>query len=369
MHSRRKRELLKLFYVFALAFTVRALFAAYFFWQGGDSPDYLNLAESIRHGAFELNGTPTAFRPPLYPLFLAFTPDAIIFQCVLGSLTCAILYKMSKWGSVLYIFAPFTLYYTSAIMNETLFTFLIVLAIYVWGKEKLVFAGIVFGLAALTRPIVFPMLGLGLIICLSPAFRGHWKALAALLGVAVLVCLPWIIRNTLVEGRLTLTQRSALGTNLLYGTFTREEFGKDIWTEAIKRYPNDHQDRDKEYLKEGLSRLNLRARIEQYPRLFIDTGDWFTNNWSLRLGWVLVQLILASLAIFGLAGQPLRYWLLPLFLVLFHIPLWIETRYFLPAIPFVCIFIADGVKRVLHLIQTRILSRGAFSLPRLWVRQ
>jgi 4-amino-4-deoxy-L-arabinose transferase-like glycosyltransferase len=221
----------------------------------------------------------------------------------------------------------------------------------------------VWGLAALTKPIALPILGLALVLCIV-RLRHHLRPVLVMLGVAILVVLPWCIRNSIIDGRPTLTQRSALGVNLLYGTFTTEEFGKDIWTEALRRYPNDHEDRDAGYFREALTRLNLTARVEQYPRLFIDTGANLTSNYTVRLLYVLLQLGLGVLAIMGISGQPMRFWIVPLFLALFHIPLWIETRYLLPAVPFVCVFIARGVERVPH-----ILSTGASYLPGLLARR
>lgn len=312
-------------------------------WVAGDTPDYLALAESIRNGQFNLNGVPTTFRPPLYPLMVSLFGDAtIIVQCILGGLTCVLIYRISRsiWPAVFYSVLPMSLHYTAVIMTETLFVFLVVLGVYCWTRKWIYSAGIIFGLAALCRPVALLMLGLALVI--SFLIKHYRRRTAIMLGIAVLVCLPWMIRNSIVDGKITLTQSSAFGTNLLYGTFTHEEFGPTIWDEALKRKWNEG---------DGIARIKndpmmwLRARTEQYPRLFIDTVDYLTSNYWLRLVFVLAQMVLFGLAIVGLFTRPkMPLWIMPLFLVLFHLPLWVETRYFLPAMPFVCILAWEGIK-------------------------
>jgi hypothetical protein len=107
------------FYIASFSFTVRAVFATFYNWSGGDSPDYLALADSIANGGFMLDGVPSTFRPPLYPLFIYLTGDVLIAQCVLGALTSVLVYRISRSvaAAVLLSLAPQTLYYSAAIYN------------------------------------------------------------------------------------------------------------------------------------------------------------------------------------------------------------------------------------------------------------
>jgi 4-amino-4-deoxy-L-arabinose transferase-like glycosyltransferase len=65
-------------------------------------------------------------------------------------------------------FAPMTVHYTAVILSETVFTFLLVLGVFFWGRNRGPAAGLVFGLAALTRTIVIPFLGCVALLTLLP---------------------------------------------------------------------------------------------------------------------------------------------------------------------------------------------------------
>lgn len=344
------------FYIFTVAILLRFLAPSQ---VGPDSKDYIELAHNIQSGAFALHGVSTTFRPPLYPLFLSFLSDGTITiaQAALGAMTCVLVFWISRSliASLLYSLAPMSIYMTGEVLSETLFTFLVVLGVYLWSKHY--WAGVVFGLAALAKPIIFPMLVLG--IAVSLILKWPIKGLSIMLAVTILICLPWMIRNSLIDGKITLTQRSALGSNLLYGTFTHEEFGDDIWTKALARYGTlDNEAAQVEAIQRIETHpLNyLRARVEQYPRLFINTGASISSIYFIRLLYVLIQIGIGILVIFGMR-QPIQIWLTPLFLVLFHIPLWVESRYFLPAVPFCCIMAATTLRRYFPSTHLRFLSR------------
>jgi 4-amino-4-deoxy-L-arabinose transferase-like glycosyltransferase len=364
LESPRMRPFLdpRLWSIILLGLIVRLVYAQLWTWIAGDTVDYWELARSIANGQFTLGGQPTAFRPPLYPLFIYLVQDPILLQCLLGAVTCGLLYRITRrlLPPLLYCFAPLTIHYTVSVMTETLFTFLLVLAVYLWLRERLIWCGVVFGLAFLTKPIVLPMLLMGLLISL--VLRKHRRAMLIMTAVTVLVAMPWIVRNSLLEHKLTLTQTSALGTNLLYGTFTHEEFGTTIWESALEKYPIRY-DLNTDYTREAIHRITsqpatfVKARIEQYPRLLIDTGDHLTSYFPLRVVVIVVQIILGILVLLNLRGQPIQLWLVPLFLTLFHLPLWIEPRYFLPAIPFLLAMLPSNLRAIWGL--NRLTSRFA----------
>jgi 4-amino-4-deoxy-L-arabinose transferase-like glycosyltransferase len=235
-------------------------------------------------------------------------------------------------------------------MTEALFTALIVCGMWLWRSNKIIASGIAFGFGMLTRPIVLPMLVLAVLVELL--VRKSLRPILIILTLCLLVSAPWMIRNSLLEGEITLTQKSALGTNLLYGTFTREEFGTDIWTQALNRFKRCDNECAFEVAIERIKNGNwIRARLEQYPRLIIDTGTSLSPEFargptSLRVIYIFLQIIGIVLAIIGIKSQPIQVWLTPAFLLIFHLPLWIEARYFLPAIPFISIMTAVGMIRV-----------------------
>jgi hypothetical protein len=128
-------------------------------------------------------------------------------------------------------------------------------------------------------------------------------------------------------------------------------------------------------LRAGLRRIEespgrwLIARVQQYPRLFIDNGSYMFGSEGVpfkvairegRIGQVLVRIVFIlsnalvfSFALFGIIGERERFarlshlTLFPIFLSAISLPLWIEPRYGLPMMPLVAILSAVGFTRSL----------------------
>ncbi|MEJ7846793.1 MAG: hypothetical protein WKF92_01755 [Pyrinomonadaceae bacterium] len=349
------RSTSKIPYIFTAALFIRAVYGFGFSWASPDSPHLINLALSIRIGSFSFSGIPETSFPMLYSLVISPFPTveaALLVQAVLGSLTCALLYwiarncRISTWGAWLYVFAPLTIHYTAVIMPDTLFAFLTVLALYFWTAEKHVLAGVVFGLAALTGPTVIPLLVFA--VFLSLLLKYDPKPLVIITAAAIVVSLPWMVRNSLIEGTPTLTQRSAYRTNLMHGAFSSEETGS---AEEGKEpsYPFCEKERDCGLI--AAERITgepfswIKARFEQYPRLFIDTGYYLTASYPPRILLVLIQILVGIFALFGLRQMSLPLWIVPLFFILYYLPLRTEPQYFLSAVPFICLSAGIGLKR------------------------
>lgn len=162
-----------LFVIFILAFVVRSSYAWLNPWWAGDSPVYLSIAKNIAfHHSFSLTtGVPTAARSPLYPFLIAafwWTESApiaavVLLQIICGSATVILVYLIAKdrfshrvalLAALGATFAPMTVHYTAVVLTESVFTFLIALGCFFWGRNHGIAAGLVFGLAALTRSIV-----------------------------------------------------------------------------------------------------------------------------------------------------------------------------------------------------------------------
>ena len=210
-----------------------ALRAGVVYWKfenlSTDTDSYLAIALNLLSGEgfCSVPGHPTAYRPPLYPLFVAATlliggPIGLgVAQVVVGTATCGLAWMyarrigLSEKGSLLAAFLvtvdPLLLLYTSHAMTETLVTFIVTLFLVTAsapsGRNSLAL-GILFGLSVLCRPSLWAFGALALLVKLSfyrkrPGEEADpFKARASLLAVGVLVAIaPWTIRNWIVLGR------------------------------------------------------------------------------------------------------------------------------------------------------------------------
>ena len=183
------REPLFLFLIFLTAFFARVAFfflysgdASYpgFFaapWAAGDDAYYEKLATTIiTSGPSRINDNPSmAELHPLYPYFLAtiyklfghhyFTIRVV--QALLSSCTAILVYFIAKKifnervayiSSIFAVVSPMSIYTSARFLTETLFTFLLCVAIYLLlridGKKSFsdfVAAGFFVGLCCLTR--------------------------------------------------------------------------------------------------------------------------------------------------------------------------------------------------------------------------
>lgn len=191
---------------------------------------------------YDPRGMVTAFRAPLYPAFLALIYKlsglgagrflaARLAQAALGALLAPLTYfaalgffpgreraaRYAAWAVALY---PILIIFPLAIATENLF-FVLVLASAVallaaerqrapWG---FVLAGVLFGLAALTRSIILVSAGLA-VLWLWFALSERRGALI-LAGSIALTIAPWVIRNELLFHRPTV--ELSMGYNLYMG--------------------------------------------------------------------------------------------------------------------------------------------------------
>ena len=403
-----------LFVIFILAFVVRATYAWFNLWWAGDSHEYLAIAQNIAfHHSFSLTtGIPTASRPPLYPFLIAafwWTDKApitavVLLQCVCGAATVVLVYLIAK-GRFSYrvallaaaglTFAPMTVHYTAVILTEPVFTFLVALGVFLWGRNRGVAAGLAFGLAALTRTIVIPFVACLALVALLPPWRNNRRLYLLILVTAIGVTSAWLIRNAVVFRKFILVQSVGYGVNLFAGTIETKSYGDDVWTKVIKELNSDEGDTqdeadgDRKYMLRAVKRIEsdppqyLRARLKQYPRLFLDSGDYLLGSRNMRfdealherrllviiikLSFMLGNLAIFLLAIYGIFLERRRLAslshiiLFPAFFALIHLPMWIESRYSLPIVPLVLILAAHGIERLWNSIR---LIRGTWQKKR-----
>jgi len=231
-------------------------------------------------------GIPTSFRPPGYPAFLAviyfiggLTNRFFIARLVQAFLVATIApltylialrvfpdkEKVGKIAAWIMVFYPMFVVYPLALATENLFIPLVLLGTLILLKSKesdrlrdFIFAGIVFGLASLTRSVITAIIPF--IMFWIWYYLKNWKAALIFPLVIILITAPWSIRNSLLHGKFYYIE-SALGFDLHQGYYpgndgnfnskvsmelmpylddaVRDELGKEMAFEFIRENPEN----------------------------------------------------------------------------------------------------------------------------------
>lgn len=221
-----------------------------------DEQHYHSLATSIVEGrGFAVESGPTSLRPPLYPAFVAAIWTATgsrdlqvvrAVQGVLGLATAWLVWVIGRrlWddraglaAAAIVAFYPALVLANSLLLTETLFTFL--LAAFLAAEVTLLqrpaagwamAAGLLLGLAALTRSVLwpFPLVVAPLLLWMLPARLPRRLGLAALLLLAFAAVVgPWAVRNTRLQGATTVVDTMG-GMNLRMGNYEHTPHAR-IW--------------------------------------------------------------------------------------------------------------------------------------------
>ncbi len=274
--------------ILALALAVRLVMVATMSSDG--YPDYQDLvyhAHAIMDGRYPDRNVEGiySFRAPLYPAVLAGVFSlageryrvVTALQALAGVLIVYLVYRLARTtarqrgalvaASVAAVY-PYLVQPVGYLQTETLYTLLTVAATF-WmlravGEGGVAWrpaaaAGLLGGLATLCRPSGQLLLGIlaGWLIGVALARRWPWRAalpaLAALVGVAALVVLPWTVRNYVRFSELIIVNNQAgevfwLGNNPHYARLmharTSTEFAarvQDMW-QAIQAGASDIED-------------------------------------------------------------------------------------------------------------------------------
>lgn len=227
--------------LFALALALRVAFVLSVERDGfvfNDIYFYHSIAEQLADGNGFANsqGEPTAQWPPVYPLLLSFAYRLLgedplageLLNAVIGALTVPLLYyvalralgrREALFSGLALAVMPGQIFLADALLAETLYTFLLVgllalLAFLPDRRSTHVLLGAVVGVAALTR-------GEGLFLVVLPlAFWGGWAArrrevmrrVAVITLAALVVMLPWIVRNAVVMDSFVPTGTNSAST-------------------------------------------------------------------------------------------------------------------------------------------------------------
>jgi len=401
--------------VIGLALAARLAWIWFGRWVAGDSAWYLDVARNLAFnhvfgtGTAGANLTPTAFRPPLYSavialLWLRDSPPisaVLLLQAFFGAATVALVFliasdqfprSVARLAAAGMAVAPMTGHFTAVILNETLFTFLLTLGVFCWGRKHYSATGLVFGLAALTRVVILPFVVLLPLLTLFGPWRSFRRDYLKILLFVLALISPWTIRNAIQFHRFIPIAAGGYGTNLFLGSLETSDADDVTKRKALLSRVDEAGGRqadetafDRVRLAAALRRIAdnpgrwLLARGQQYPRLFIDSGSYMFPNDSTPLrsairdgqvGQALVRIlfVLGNMLVFAFAfievfAEGLRGFvrlsplvLFPMVLMLLSLPFWIEPRYGLPMMPMIAVLSAAGLAR-----SWAFLTRGSQS--------
>jgi 4-amino-4-deoxy-L-arabinose transferase-like glycosyltransferase len=370
-----------------------------------DPDDYRGLAENLlRHGCFETQRTPPAYRPPLYPLMLTgcvalgkYSGPAIgVLHLGMGLATVWLVFllgqrwRLGRWpaalAAALVACDPILLAQSTQVMTETPATLLTVLALISLtsasehpSASRAAAAGGWLALAALCRPaLLLWTVAAGVVLSLlARPWSLRWKVLAGFTLAAVLVLSPWAIRNQLRLGRPIVTTTHG-GYTLLLGN--NPEFYEHLrtgrvpsgWGSAWKAGAFSETWRNRA-LADELG-ANRRAYVEAWenvrhePAMFLYSclariarlwgplpHQIDADEGPLRRGarygvglWYLVELPLAAFGAWAAAGRGgRRQWLWGLLLAgcltAVHTLYWSDLRMRAPLMPVVALAAAMGL--------------------------
>ena len=224
---------------------------------GGDNYWYLLLADALRSGEgyrdLWLPSMPAHTRyPPVYPAALAaiglLANSPLFFKllsvvCTTGVVALVFLLakertsdrELALMAGALAAATPILVEYSHWVLSEPAFTFLLMVAIYAFTKDREGESTRLFALgtaaailAGLTRSAGYPLI---LAIVVALAARRSWKRCAIFLGATVLVLGAWWLRNRMaVSGDLPYSQW------ILFRDPYRPELGSVTAGELVARF-------------------------------------------------------------------------------------------------------------------------------------
>jgi 4-amino-4-deoxy-L-arabinose transferase-like glycosyltransferase len=308
----------------------------------GDEADYQTIATHLADGKgfAAVEETPTARRPPAYPVFLSLVYRVTgadraagrIAQIILGVLVVWLTVRVASawfgegaaaWAGWFAALNPFLVFLSGYLLSENLYLVFLLGALAVAPTATILarasmvraaVAGVLLGLATLTRPSGLPMLEwilLATLLFASAPWRGRLARLAVAGAIFALVLAPWLVRNARVTGAPVLTTHGGItfyqGNNEKVAT-TPQWHGGAAPLEALPGYdrlsPMTELERDREAWKLGKTYLRshpgqafhlIAWKLVRCWRLKSDMGlsgirsGWWFNNRS-ALGKVAAQL-------------------------------------------------------------------------------
>jgi len=288
-----------------------------------DERAYLEIAERLAaEGRF--TGT---FRPPLYPAFMAFflavgwgTLGIRLAQVVLSTASVVLVYvigarafgrRAGLIAAALFAFDPVLVAFSHRLWSETLFIFLLLATIErllaaVRGRRLApwIAAGLLLGLAGLTRPMILTfapwLLPWAALQAWRQARAGRtaagdvppraWSSTArgfvALTVACVMVVVPWTLRNYRESGGFILVDTNG-AFNLLVASQPEAAFvdKDDLWDERFGRVDGRRYETyvlEEPARAQALATAAARDNIRAAPGRFLRKSLWeATHLWTL----------------------------------------------------------------------------------------
>lgn len=198
----------------------------------GYSEDVMRAGVQVWHPTCHYPVGYSALLGALYRVLGPGTLVAPLLNAVLGAVTAVLVHRLAlRWLSpdrarvagALVALHPGLIAYTALVMNEIVASFLVVLAAWVMLAARqrwtgVVWAGVVLGLATLVRPSTLLLAPLAAAAAPAGLLRKVGAAVLAT-GLAVVVCLPWTLRNCRVMDGCAFVSTNG-GWNLAIGAIT-----------------------------------------------------------------------------------------------------------------------------------------------------
>lgn len=363
--------------LFVVALVVRVVYVA----QGypvppQDTRDYDDIAMNLLQGngfvatqnwfGYEVR----SWRAPFYPAFLSavyavagYSHEAVRWvQCFVGALTVVVVYGIGRRldaksaciaGGLACVYGPLVAV-SHEVMTETWFTFWTVFSI--WGlienergqrsdssgRRWLVLAGVSVGMAALTRPVGLLVLPAYALYQLGRDRRAILVRAGMVGGVALLVTLPWMIRNYDVHGEWAIFSTHG-GFILLRSNWETPDWrrpdGWQISKAAFDQIPSEVE-RDRVWFRQGVSVIvgNPLMYMRWSAERFVRTWYFFRPSYNFWFALIL-PFFFAGLVRYGrLDGFRLPAALIITSVLVFTFILYGSTRFRLPLEPFFILF-------------------------------
>jgi 4-amino-4-deoxy-L-arabinose transferase-like glycosyltransferase len=358
----------------------------------GDATQYQQIAKNISCGnGFMFEGLPSAYRPPIYPLFLAIIyyifGDSYFyiyfFQSLIGSTVVIITYFIGKsifssrigvLSSAIMALHPAQIFSTSLLLTEILNTFLLCLAflsiIYTFKNYNYLLAilsGILLGLSTLCHPsgLLIP-----LIIFLSIVIFQNEKAKIKLAFLVLIISFttlaPWTYRNYKEFDEFILISNSSMAFAFWYSNYEPwnlefrgwDEPPLDVLLEGL-RPPQDASKIDSVFLSEAKKnilnnpfsfiKLSIRKSWKLWRPIPGEKHQIFNSSFlfhSLRIYHALLILCMFIGIIFSFV-KPLKNYIIFIIILLYwtgiHSIIVAVPRHLLPMMPLVSIFSSIGL--------------------------
>lgn len=315
--------------IFGIGLLSRLFFIIFSPFTSGDQREFTSIAHNILYsGQFAITpSSPTVFRPPLYPLFVALIylffgehNEAVwIVQALVGAAACVLLYLTlrrivsegnARFTAALASVYPNLSFYAATILSETLLSAVVVLMVYsvyrARGKRQSLFSILAGATAALTILIMPRFMGAPLIVAASLWLyqrKGQRRMKPVLLSLcaALLVLTPWTIRNYATFGIFSLSSMQGPGLQFWLAA-KRVEVYDWKWVDLrrteplMQRYDELHHDEadeqrlikeraaiERTMLRDGIKVISAdpigytKDRARKYPKLWFQPAAYAGN--------------------------------------------------------------------------------------------